>query len=47
MAPVFGTMERAVLKKLREFVGFSDGDGLLFPGMGSPSIDASLYWKGC
>eukprot|EP00112_Aurelia_sp_Birch-Aquarium-sp1_P001573 Seg1171.3 transcript_id=Seg1171.3/GoldUCD/mRNA.D3Y31 product="Glutamate decarboxylase 1" protein_id=Seg1171.3/GoldUCD/D3Y31 len=32
MAPVFGTMERAVLKKLREFVGFNEGDGLLFPG---------------
>ena len=47
MAPVFGTMERAVLKKLREFVGFSEGDGLLFPGRCSTEVDISLYFKGC
>jgi len=32
MAPVFGTIEKLVLKKMRELVGFKTGDGLLFPG---------------
>ena len=33
MAPVFGTIEKALLKKMRDVIGFKGGDGLLFPGM--------------
>lgn len=32
MAPVFGTIEKVILKQMREIVGFKSGDGLLFPG---------------
>ncbi|XP_065053236.1 acidic amino acid decarboxylase GADL1-like [Rhopilema esculentum] len=32
MSPVFGTMEKSVLKKMLEIVGFKNGDGMLFPG---------------
>ena len=29
---MFGTMEKSVLKKMLEIVGFKNGDGMLFPG---------------
>ena len=32
IAPVFLLMERATLKKMREVVGFNDGDGVFAPG---------------
>ncbi|XP_041459026.1 glutamate decarboxylase 1-like isoform X1 [Lytechinus variegatus] len=32
IAPVFVLMERATLKKMREIVGFKDGDGIFAPG---------------
>lgn len=32
IAPAFLLMEKCVFKKMREFVGFKEGDGILFPG---------------
>ncbi|XP_033624948.1 glutamate decarboxylase 1-like isoform X2 [Asterias rubens] len=32
IAPVFLLMERAILKKMREMVGYKDGDGIFAPG---------------
>ena len=32
IAPVFILMEHACLKKMREIIGFTDGDSILAPG---------------
>ncbi|XP_038044200.1 glutamate decarboxylase 1-like isoform X2 [Patiria miniata] len=32
IAPVFTLMERAILKKMREIIGYKDGDGIFAPG---------------
>ena len=48
MAPVFSLMEVEVLKKMREMIGWSDGNGIFAPG-GSISnlygLTASRYHK--
>lgn len=32
MAPLYVMMEKTILNKLQEYVGYENGDGLLFPG---------------
>ena len=33
IAPVFILMEHEVLKKMRQIIGFNDGDSILAPGL--------------
>ena len=42
IAPIFILMEHVVLKKMREIIGFVDGDSLLAPGRLSPALAHAL-----
>lgn len=40
MAPLYVMMEKTILNKLQEYVGYENGDGLLFPGGSISNIQA-------
>ncbi|XP_022087158.1 glutamate decarboxylase 1-like isoform X2 [Acanthaster planci] len=42
IAPVFTLMERAILKKMREIIGYKDGDGIFAPGGAVSNLYAVL-----
>ncbi|XP_071826558.1 glutamate decarboxylase-like isoform X2 [Apostichopus japonicus] len=42
IAPVFTLVEKATLKKMREFIGYTDGDGIFCPGGAISNLYAVL-----
>ena len=44
MAPLYSLMEAEVLKRLREMVGWDDGDGIFAPGKHSPNGSSVTVW---